>query len=1147
MSNAFHGSLFFKRRSVIKTLRIMNFMTILLLVCCLQISAHVSSQGVTLNVKKAPLDKVFREIREQTGYTFMYTESMIKEAKKVSIQVKDSPLQEVLDICFSTQPFTYNIIERTVVVQPRTVAAANISDHNMASVPPPVQIHGRVVNQNGEPLQNASVLIVGTQVGTATNNDGYFTLAAPDNNNISLEISSVGYQTKKVSVGTQSEINITLDQEVSGLSDVVVVGYGTTTKKDLTGSVSHLDAKVFQNQPMTQLTSMLAGTVGGLQVTQSSSAAGGGSMLIRGRKSLSGGTDPLIVLDGVIFDGSLININPNDIQSIDVMKDASSAAVYGASSAGGVILVTTKKGRIGKPTIDVSAKVGVVTTTHDLKPFGAEGYLNLHRDFLTQIAARGSSVPFGYYYSPNNLPDGISLEEWRSWSTTATGSNDIEEWLGRIKIFPTEIENYKAGKTTDFYDLVIGNRLQQDYSLGVSGGTEFVKYYLSGEYLDAKGLIKGDQFKTVRMRLNLDLKITDWLNVGTNTQFASRDQSVVPGNMNNMRVQSPYGSMWNDDGSVKTFPYDYNLSINPLQDYYNQRREQRTNTLFANLYANVKLPFGFNYKFSYQPNVAFGRDYNYWNPNTIAGGTDHVGGYGTREDATSYSWRADNILTWNKSFGIHKFDVTLLASAEVEKGWESYQENSSFAPSGTLGYNALQFGSSPALSDFDYHGSGKSLMGRLNYTLLDRYLLTASVRRDGYSAFGQRNPEATFPALALGWIISNESFFDISAIDFLKLRLSGGLNGNRNIGMYSALAQVGSVLDFDGSRVLTGVFNSSLENADLKWEKTQAFNIGLDVVLLDNRLSFGIDAYKSKTTDMLMNRVLPILTGFESITANLGQLDNTGINIDINSSNINKRNFKWNSNFVFSMNRNKIVKLFGDIGTYKMVGKEYSGELPDFSNGWYPGQASDMVWDYNIIGVWQSGEASAAGVYNLAPGDYKVEDVNGDKELLQFDDKKFIGNTVPQFNIGLRNEFTFFRNFSAGIFLRADLGYIRSIGLLTNSNQFSVLERQNIYAWPYWSLENPSNEFGRYVFPTNFGQYEGGLGYWRKAGFLRVQEFSLAYQIPQALIQRARLKGMRISIAASNLLTFTKWPGFDPESGMNPMPRIYNVGLNLSL
>lgn len=1127
------------RGILIKTLRIMKLTAVLLIVFSFQVTAKGYSQKISVKGSGISLQQLFEKIRAQTGYQFFYADETLADTHPIDIKVVNAGVEDVLDAYLKPQKLSYTISERTIIVK-----KAEEMKPGEAPVPdpaPPIEIRGRVISQQGEPLPNVSVLIVGTNAGTTTDTDGRFTLTAPDDKNVVLEVSSVGYRTKRLSVGKQTDINVVLELDISGLSDVVVIGYGTAKKGDLTGSVSHLDASTFQNQSMTQLTDMLAGTTPGVYTTQATAASGGGSMEIRGPSSLAAGTEPLIVLDGSIYNGSVSDINPNDVESIDILKDASSAAVFGAKSASGVILITTKKGKTGKPTIDFSSQVGVATTTHDLKPLGPKGYLDMHRDYLTQIA--GKTVPYGYYFSPDELPDGITVDQWRNFSANPAANNE-DEWISRIGLFPIEIENYKAGKTTDFYDLVIGPALRQDYSLGVGGGSKDFKYYFSTGYLNNEGIIKGDEFSTIRVRLNLDLKVTDWLSIGTNTQFASRDQSAVPANLNLLSQQSPYGSMWNEDGTLRRSPNDYTLN-NPLENYYGQDRLNKINTLFSTLFATVKLPFGVQYKISFQPNLAFSKDYNFWSSNTTTGSSSYVGGFGTRSESSSYSWLLDNLLTWNKRIGIHHFDLTLLANAEVSKGWSSYQENSDFAPNENLIYNALQFGSRPGVSNNDSWASGDALMARLNYTLLDKYLITASVRRDGYSAFGQKNPRATFPAFAFAWKISDESFYKIPWMNQLKLRLSWGENGNRDIGAYTALARLGSVLRYDGSNVQTGVYNTSLANPGLRWERTQSTNIGLDIGLFQNRVNMTVDVYDATTIDLLMNRKLPVITGFSSITTNLGELGNRGLDISINTVNITNRDFEWRSGLIFSMNRNKIKRLWGDMGDYTLLGESHSGELPDFSNKWFPGQAKDVVWDYDVIGIWQLNEESDAAVYGLAPGEYKAVDVNKDGKYVQLDDKKFIGYTAPRYRIGWRNEFTFFKNWQASVFLRADLGHIRSMPFLTTNK--SVFGRINTWALPYWSVENPINDYQRYTYPDNLGKYGGGIIIYKPTGFVRVQDVTLSYNFPTNITQRVKLNSLRVFGSIRNFLTFTDWPGFDPESDMTPMPKVFTLGLNLTL
>jgi len=1114
---------------------VMQLNLILFFICLafMQVTAESYAQKITLDKRNVPLEKVFQFVEKQTDYVFAYNTKEVKNTS-IDINVKNSSIEEFMESCLEGLPFNFRIVKNNILVRKKGLEIETTD----LSIVQQRQVRGQVTDEQGEPLVGVSVKIKGTTVGTVTDVNGQYTISVPEGS-ASLVLSYVGFQTQEVLITGQAQLETVLVEDLAKLEEVVVIGYGTAKKSDLTGSVARVDADTYQNQAMTQVTDMLAGTVPGISLNQETSAAGGGTLEIRGPSSLNANTAPMVVLDGVVYNGSVRDINPADIETIDILKDASSAAVFGSKAASGVILITTKKGKTGKPTIDFSTKVGIAGTTHDLKPFGPKDYLNFHRDFQQQFH---SDLPYGYFFHPDELPNGLTVEEWRGFSSNPAADN-VDEWIGRIGLWPVEIENYKAGRTTDFYDLVVRPALRQDYSLGAGGGTENLRYYFSIGYLDNEGIIVGDEFSTVRTRLNLDLDVTDWLSVGANTQFAYRDESSVPASLGNMAAQSPYGSMWNQDGTLRQKPNDY--TINPLENYYGQDRLAKTSTLFSSLFAQVELPFGFQYRLSFQPRFSYGKDFNYWSTSTTTGSETYVGGYGRRIESSSYEWMIDNLLKWNKTFGVHTFDLTLLANAEKSRSWWARQENSNFAPNENLIYNALQFGSNPAVSNDDGESSGDALMARLNYTLMDKYLFTGSVRRDGFSAFGQKNPHALFPAFAFAWQIGNEPFFNVPWVDRLKLRLSWGANGNRDIGAYSALARLGSVLGYDGSNVESGVFNSTLANPGLRWERTESANIGLDIGLFNNRVDMSIDVYDATTRDLLMNRQLPIITGFENIVANLGELGNRGLELSINTQNVKNENLDWRSSLVFSLNRNKIKELWGDVGEYTLLGKTQTGELPDFTNKWFPGYASDVVWDYDVIGVWQLGEEDAAAVYNMVPGDYKAVDVNDDGKYLQLDDKRFIGYTSPRYRLGLRNEFTFLKNFSASVFIRADLGHIRSMPFLTTNK--SVHDRINIWDLPYWSPENPTNEYQRHDFPDNVDKFGGNIVIYKPTGFVRVQDLTLSYNVPQAVAKQIRLNSLRVFGSVRNLLTFTDWPGFDPESNMTPMPQVFTMGLNLTL
>jgi TonB-linked SusC/RagA family outer membrane protein len=1008
-------------------------------------------------------------------------------------------------------------------------------------------VRGRVIDAlTRESLPGVNILVKGTTTGTTTNVEGDYSLQVPGPDAV-LVFTFVGYLPQQVTVGNQGVINVNLSQDVVELEDVVVIGYGTQKKSDLTGAVTHVDAERFKTLPISQVSEMLAGTVAGFYANQGTTAAGGASLEIRGPTSLTGGTDPLIVLDGVIYHGSLQDINPNDIASIDILKDASSAAVFGSKAASGVILITTTKGATGKPVINFNTKIGVNSVTNkSFRPHDAQGYQDYRRALF-----RTSHIPntTDYYWNhPDDLPEGVTVDEW--YNLSSNPHPDItQEYLGRLNFFPVEKEVYLSGETVDWFSQVYQPGIRQDYDISIRGGSERFKYYYSLGYVDNEGVHRGDEFQAVRSRLNIDFEITDWLTVGTNAQFARRDDSTVP-TSTSIQALSPYSKIFEDDGSLKWHPNDYSIIDNPLINHFHQERLNKTTSIFASMYTNVDLPFGIQYRLSFQPRFEFRKDYNFWGDETITGKEDHVNGYGTREEYAVNAWLIDNILSWKKEIGIHRFDVTLLYNAEQTKTFNTELTNEDFLPTQGLIYHGMQFGAKPDMETNDTEAGGNALMARLNYTLLDKYLITASIRRDGYSAFGRENNKATFPAAAVGWIISEEEFFGSELISNLKLRLSWGINGNRDIGIYSALAQVRSNLYYDGTNVQMGIYNNTLANNNLRWEKTEAYNIGLDIALFNNRIDLSAEFYDMTTTDLLMDRQLPEITGFSSVTSNLGELQNRGMDLTLNTVNISQSNVTWKSGFVFSMNRNKIIELFGDTEEVEINGEIVTRKVPDYSNEWFPGEAIDVVWDYELAGIWQLDEEALAAEYGMLPGDYKAVDVDGDKNYDALVDKQFIGHTRPRYRLGLRNDVSFLKNFTASVFVRADLGHIMRFPEATH--EFSTYDRRNYWNIPYWTPTNGENEYPR--LNEVRGQYGGGLRVFKPGSFVRIQDISLSYNFPDNLSKRIGVSHLSFFVSARNAFTFTKWPGWDPESRDRArptrdraMPKTYTMGLNVSI
>ncbi len=1030
-------------------------------------------------------------------------------------------------------------------------AEPEVSAPLMKAVQQQQRITGIVTNNQGVPLEGVSVNVKDTDVGTATDAAGRFLFeqVAPG---ATLQIRSIGYKPIEIVISGQSALEIVLEDDMAGLEEVIVVGYGVAKKSDLTGAVHRISAADFKDQSVTQLTDMLAGTVAGFQANQATSSSGGSSMEIRGVNSINASTEPMVVLDGVIFNGSINDINPNDIESVDILKDASSAAVYGARAANGVILVTTKRGAIGKPKINFVTKQGAaMATSTDYAVRDPNEYIDFRKNFFRTL---GGNQPDYYYHNPEALPPGISIEEWRSASNNPNPDN-TQEWLSRLNFFPVEIETYLSGNPVDWVDEVLRTGHRQEYDISVNGGSDAAKYFWSLGYVDNNGIAKGDESSTIRSRLNLDLKVTDWLNVGLNAQYSYRDltsaaasltnreqdeNSLVP-SFSNLYQVSPFAKVFEPDGTINFYPHGY-LIANPLINTLGQDRDYTIQSLFASLYGEVKLPFGITYRLSFQPRSTLNKDYNFWSTETIKGSETYSNGYGTRADNSSFEWMIDNLLKWNGTFGAHALDVTLLYNAEQFKSWGSTMGNQSFQPSPTLGFGGLQYGSSPFLNVNDIKYTGDGLMARINYAILDRYLITASVRRDGFSGFGQENPYATFPAAALAWQVHKEEFFKLDFVNQLKLRVSWGRNGNRDIGPYASFAQMKSVQYYDGSNTKVGVYTSMLSNPGLSWEETESLNFGADITLFANRVNLTLDYYDAQTNRLLVERSLPTITGFENVTTNIGSLANQGFEMTLSSANVSRPNFGWKSTLNFSFNRNKISSLFGETGTYTLEGKSHTGEVPDFSNQWFIGKPLDVVWDYRMLGIWQQEEAEEAALYGLMPGDYKVESLDGNYIYEALQDKQFIGYKLPRYMLGLRNEFNFLRNFAASVFLRADLGHIREFSPLVQD--FSMFDRMSTANYAYWTPENRSNEYPR--LSNNTTVFGGKLIPYKKTSFLRVQDVAVSYSVPEALVQRMQVDHIRVSFSARNPFTFSKWPGWDPESGHSPMPKIYTLGLNFS-
>lgn len=1005
------------------------------------------------------------------------------------------------------------------------------------------RIIGKVSDMNGESLIGVSIQEVGTSSGTITDFNGEYELTVHSSNSV-LKFTYIGFEEERINVGNRDRIDVTLTEATSELDEIVVVGYGTMKKKDLTGSVASLNASGFEKEKNKNLQQILRGNIAGLNVGISTSAKGNADIGIRGKRSLSASSSPLIVLDGVIYNGDLSDISPNDIETIDVLKDASSAAVYGAKSANGVVIVTTKTGKTKKPTIGFDSSIGTISLFRSAEVYGPTDFINWRSDVLKSI---NRNVPGFVFENPNNLPPGQTLEEWIKYDNAQGDPQDI--WLRRLGLSQIERDNYFNNQSTNWMDMVLGTGIQQSYNVNVSGKTNMLNYYWSLGFDDNEGIVKYDEFQIYRSRIKLDAKITDFLNVGVNTLFSMRKEPGAAASWGMIDNLSPWGQPTNPDGSMKIYPTDDAVAAkHPLIDRAYTHKDYTYKSLDNILYAKVKLPFEIEYELRYSPRFTNNELY-------LHNSSEHpeygmLGGKATRNTSSSMLWQVDNILTWKKNFNhTHDFNVTLLANAEKNQDWSQIMNGEQFVPNDVLGWHNMGAATIRTISSNDTYSTGDAYMARLFYSFKSKYLLTGTVRRDGYSAFGMENPRATFPSLALGWVISEENFMkDLTWLDYSKLRFSWGKTGNRSIGIYNALSTLSNgmitYVDNTGNVYQESYLNANrMGNRLLQWENTSSLNLGLDFNLFGQRVNGSVELYSMNTTNLLVNRSLPSVTGYSSVTSNLGKINNKGIEFTLNTVNIDNPNFTWDTSFNISYNKNKIVSLYGDMEDIlddkgNVIGQR---EVNDISNGWFIGHAIDEIWDFEVLGVWQEGEEAEAAKYKLAPGDFKLADINSDGQFTN-EDKTFQGYRTPPIRWSIRNNFTFYKNFDLSFLIYSNWNYKREFDEAKH-NPTMTLERFNSFVIPYWTPENPTNDFAR----LNSNMAGVAYKFWQDMSFIRLDNISLGYTLPKEYANRLKLSDLRLSISAKNVALFTKsFVLWDPEYA-GPTPSYVTFGLNFSL
>lgn len=1153
MKKNFTNGICLHRYVLRKAFFVMKLTALIFLITSLSLMARESysqETRISLNMKNVQIKDVLLKIENASELFFIYNNQLIDVDRNVSINVDNEKISNVLRDIFKNQQVDFQLTDQKIVIVPITS-----SEQQSQS-----KVSGKVTDSSGSPLPGVTVVVKGTSQGIITDFNGNYTLSNIPKNAV-LQFSFVGMTMQDAKVGTQSTVNVVLKEETIGLDEVVAIGYGTSRKKDLTGAVVNVKAEELMKYRPASVSDLLRSSVAGLKVGYSTDAKATPDFTIRGENSIKSNPEdeaaankPLIVVDGVIFNGDLAEINVNDVETVDVLKDASAASIYGSRASNGVVVFTTKKGASNVPVIRFSAKYGVVTSSRRLKTYNGDEVMNWLVNMKESINSKLQDA-WSQWTPYDKVPDQYKA----NWLTAngipgETDKNKITSvWLDGFGFEQNEKENYMAGKSYDWQNWLFHTGERQDYNFNVSGRANKVTYYWSVGLKDYESLQVGETFKSVTSRLNLDISVTDFLNVGLNANIAYEDEGQQPINPSGYISASPFDTPWvngmpQTKENLKLSGAGSNLS-NPLLDPAYITRKFDSYRLSPTMYAKLTLPFGFVFTSNFTQRLEFGRRFQFDDP---AHPLWRHGGIVSRIHNQTYGWQTDNIINWNKDFGSHRFSVTGLWNRESNQNWETDAYTSNFSPNANLGFHEMAYGLQPSTNSYDEANSRTAMMGRVNYSYQSRYNLSASIRRDGYSRFGSNHLYATFPSLSSGWTLTEENFMSSTKkwLSTLKLRATWGVNGNSSgIGPYAAYARLqdSKYLNYSNGYVMVPfLYVDRMQNANLSWEKNQAWNFGIDYGFWDGRLKGALDIYTSKTTDLLLDKKLPIVTGFNSITTNVGNLKNSGFDLSINTENIKSNDFSWTSSLNISFNKNEILSLTGEKSqvidkngnpVVDSKGNPVMAEPDDTDNGWFIGQSKDVIWDYQVNGVYQVTDAAEAAKYDRSPGDFKVIDQNGDGKL-NTADKVFQGLSSAPWYMTFRNDFRY-KNFDMGIILFSKLGYKGGSEYPFN-NQEDYIKNHNWYKIPYWTPDNMINDGAR-VNSIRLGD----MMIWVPKSYVRFQNLSLGYNLPKDLLKVINFGSARVAFNIDNVGLVTKWKMGDPES-LSELPRIYSFSVDLS-
>lgn len=1135
---------------------IMRMTFFLFIVCVFQAYAtdsYAQKTQLSIHENKIELGELLNKIEKQSDFYFFYSNNKINKKQKVTVDVENKTIFEILDIVLADSDITYEVNDKAIILI--TESAVKKIEQNKK------QISGIITDTQKEPIIGANVIEKGTTNGTITDFDGKFSLDVSENT--TLQITYIGYLSQEIKVSGQSSVNIILQEDTKSLEELIVVGYGTQKRSNVTTAVASVSEDDLKNRPVLNFGEALAGQMPGVQVQQVDGAPGGEglSIRVRGTGSITQSNDPLYIVDGYPMEGNAFRLlNASDIESIQVLKDASSTAIYGSRGANGVVIVSTKRGKAGPPTVSINTFFGFQERSKEVEMMNRNQYVDWFIDGRNQAWLDAPVIASDPDKSPHSINDPNSR---RQLYPSGNSQYMIPDGQGGYKYNFLDPASVAQMPDNNWQNLLFRKAMIQQTELMISGGSENTQYTFSGSYAKQDGIVLNTDYERFNFRTNINSQISKQINVGVNLMaFSSYGSEQANGKdapiMYALNLPPIY-PLRNEDGTYGSMVRNPEILsgdvANPIGIAEQMHNKRKRYGWLGSIFAEWQILTDLKYKISINGGIQDNEQKRYQASYIdLDASKAPRPAVGINNRDTDYDWVIENTLDYSHTFG-DKHDFSALLGYTTQKHYYKYMYGEARGyPNDNI--TTLNAGNMYSLSSTESVYSMISYLSRVNYSFDNRYLLTATFRSDGSSRFGSNKKWGTFPSISAGWRVSEERFMEnAKLISDLKIRAGFGISGNNRIGDYSSISLLSTGFYPTNDALQNTVSPNTMSNDDLGWEKTQQLNVGFELGLINNRIRFEGDFYNSQSIDLLLNVPVPAITGYTSQIQNIGKVQNKGMEFLVSSQNFVKE-FKWSTNFNISFNRNKVLELGPDQ-------RPIYGSAPNANNAFITtiGLPIATFYGYKFEGVFMNQEEldKYPHLSGDKVGDGRYADINGDG-ILDQNDKTFLGDNNPDFTAGLTNNFSY-KNFSLGIQLTGSYGasvfsfYKRMVGIY-HGDRNGMIEQLNRWKSP----DQPGDGIHFKATRTPSGWQRDPSSAWvQDASYLRLRNLTLGYDFDNKVTSKLNINALKVYLTGSNLFTLTNYTGYDPEtssqgSGLSkggdyigyPAARSYILGINLT-